>query len=1050
MRKIGRRGTLNRAHVFAIAAACVPLVVPSSQSHAATQANWLSPTSGDWSDPPNWSTSPNYPNNGFPTGTSYDASITATAAAGYQVALSASVVVDSLHLGSARATLYQNGDSSSLQVNNGLLITDGLYWLESGTLKNTSVTTTGSGALNADFGRATLDNVTFDGAVISGNTVAKMNFTNGLTLSDSGVRLTVGTSIVSESAQTISGNGVLTVDEYAGSNFTTTIGGDNDTIGPGVTIRTGGGTSANANFVKVRCVDNQGTISAEDQTLNLSLVSPTWTNNGTLKVSGGSLGLEGDWTNAAGHSIAATGGVLYLGGTWSNAGTITATNATVGLTGSSTNLGSISLDHSALEIWNAFSTTALNALSITNPVSLSLRQSNAELDNTGAVLALSPATTGDLNLMGGSIHGGSITASDHAKINCLANTALVGVSLFAPVVSSGTGAYLNTTDLDNHADLTFTGGGLSLAGTWTNSGSISISNAGHLQISGTPAGPLIGNISVRQSSIDIYTACDPSMLRQIQTSNAHFYLHDGGILNLNADTFDVSVDQSLTLSGGQVNGGTIRSTDGTVVKISRYSSFTSLILNDVSFATDALITGDVGPTVQGRLELEGAHLTLGATPYGSGYIYSSGDAAISGTGEITLAGDRSTTAAITPKSGSLLIGSGVWIHNAANSAIVGAAAFPVTSNGTISAYAAGKTLTVIGSTLTNNGTLEARYGGTLSIPTSSALTNFSAGTLSGGTFAAYAGSTIALGGNTPPAITTNAATIILDGADSHFPAIDSLAINAGSFTISGGRNFTTAGAFQNSGDLVIGAGSTFVVTGAFTWAGGTISGPGTLMAPSVQVTGDVVCSDPVTRIPGMLSIAEGHHLDLRNGALISGMSAGTATDGTYDGIQGLVQSGRHGGAWDGDGLVTSSAGASNRTTLGVASAAEVTGISTGQTTTWQGQTVSATDTLVMYTYGGDANLDGKINIDDYGLIDSHVGQSGTAFGWHNGDFNYDGKINIDDYGIIDANIGAQGVPFPMALLADGAVAIPGVAAVPEPACLGLLVGAMLMRRRRPR
>jgi hypothetical protein len=101
----------------------------------------------------------------------------------------------------------------------------------------------------------------------------------------------------------------------------------------------------------------------------------------------------------------------------------------------------------------------------------------------------------------------------------------------------------------------------------------------------------------------------------------------------------------------------------------------------------------------------------------------------------------------------------------------------------------------------------------------------------------------------------------------------------------------------------------------------------------------------------------------------------------------------------------------------------------------------------MFTYGGDANLDGKINIDDYGLIDSHVGQSGTAFGWHNGDFNYDGKINIDDYGIIDSNIGAQtGTP--------GAASseVSGVASVPEPGfaapILGLLAMGTQLRRRR--
>ena len=75
-----------------------------------------------------------------------------------------------------------------------------------------------------------------------------------------------------------------------------------------------------------------------------------------------------------------------------------------------------------------------------------------------------------------------------------------------------------------------------------------------------------------------------------------------------------------------------------------------------------------------------------------------------------------------------------------------------------------------------------------------------------------------------------------------------------------------------------------------------------------------------------------------------------------------------------------------------------------------GQAVDSTSVLVKFTYAGDANLDGTINIDDYGRIDSSVSQSGTVFGWFNGDFNYDGKIDIDDYGIIDGNVSEQGQP----------------------------------------
>src|SRR5439155_12977606 len=111
-----------------------------------------------------------------------------------------------------------------------------------------------------------------------------------------------------------------------------------------------------------------------------------------------------------------------------------------------------------------------------------------------------------------------------------------------------------------------------------------------------------------------------------------------------------------------------------------------------------------------------------------------------------------------------------------------------------------------------------------------------------------------------------------------------------------------------------------------------------------------------------------------------------------------------------------------------------------------GLSVSPGDQLVMYTWGGDANLDGTLNGDDYFRIDSHVVQSGTVFGYHNGDFNYDGFINGDDYFIIDSNIATAQAspPFP-----TGAGVGPfAVAAVPEPASLVIAAGALLVRPRR--
>jgi hypothetical protein len=202
--------------------------------------------------------------------------------------------------------------------------------------------------------------------------------------------------------------------------------------------------------------------------------------------------------------------------------------------------------------------------------------------------------------------------------------------------------------------------------------------------------------------------------------------------------------------------------------------------------------------------------------------------------------------------------------------------------------------------------------------------------------------------------------------------------------------------------------------------------------------------DGITRVR-RLNLTPGTVLNLRDNDLIVREGAvGSLTGSTYTGITGQIQSGRNGGGWNGSGIVSTSA-TGNFTTLGVATASQVKGINPGDTATWNGQTVTGTDTLVMYTYGGDANLDGKINVDDYGRIDFNVTLPNVS-GWFNGDFNYDGKINVDDYGIIDFNVEIQGPP-----LGSGSAA-GSLSAVPEPVTtvgtLSALTTFALSRQRR--
>jgi hypothetical protein len=221
------------------------------------------------------------------------------------------------------------------------------------------------------------------------------------------------------------------------------------------------------------------------------------------------------------------------------------------------------------------------------------------------------------------------------------------------------------------------------------------------------------------------------------------------------------------------------------------------------------------------------------------------------------------------------------------------------------------------------------------------------------------------------------------------------------------------------------AASTLTLTGDMTGTGAlSKTGAGVLEVKDIRA-GDLTVhqgtvkftpnstADGTSRV-GAIVIDSGASLDLTDNKLITTSSPGTWTGSAYDGVTGLITSGR----------LHSTSTAGSYTALGVARASDI-GITA--TTIWAGQTVSPADTLVMYTYGGDATLDGQLNIDDYVKIDSGIAAGLT--GWSNGDFNYDGKINIDDYVIIDSNLPAQGARFQMSSIAGMTAAVPEPAAV---------------------
>ncbi|MEA2707881.1 MAG: hypothetical protein QOF78_482 [Phycisphaerales bacterium] len=310
-------------------------------------------------------------------------------------------------------------------------------------------------------------------------------------------------------------------------------------------------------------------------------------------------------------------------------------------------------------------------------------------------------------------------------------------------------------------------------------------------------------------------------------------------------------------------------------------------------------------------------------------------------------------------------------------------------------------------------------------------------------------------------------------------------VNDGILSVGASNNLGNNGA---TNDLALGTGGTLQLTGAVNSVGrdvtvnaggGTIatttvnssdlgfvdgsasftkSGPGSLSVRHVRtggasltvsdgtlVIGQDSFADGVSNV-GALNLPAGARLDLRDNKLITTNPAGNADiNGVYSGIQGEVQRASNGGAWDSPGLTTSmSDAATGLTTIGVATGEQLRGLGPTDTDIFAGQTITGASTIAMYTYAGDANMDGFISGDDYSTIDFNVGTG--ADGYSNGDFNYDGIVSGDDYSTIDFNYAAQGAPF----FTSGSAGLSGVTAVPEPAACGLvaLAAALVGRRRR--
>jgi Tol biopolymer transport system component len=213
--------------------------------------------------------------------------------------------------------------------------------------------------------------------------------------------------------------------------------------------------------------------------------------------------------------------------------------------------------------------------------------------------------------------------------------------------------------------------------------------------------------------------------------------------------------------------------------------------------------------------------------------------------------------------------------------------------GTMRMTASNQTATVGIQVDNGQGTIDVRAG-TLSL--TSGLSQFSSPSLNAGTY--LIAGTFRFGGS--GFVNTNAATIELDGVNSAMlnqngnNALANFSVNTGTFGIKNGRNFTTAGRFNNSGNVSINSGSTFALGagagsvatggGAFTvQSGGILTGFNTL-ASNVSNDGQLSPGNS----PGIVTVIGNH---TQNASSVFNVEIGGTNPGTgYDqlNVQGAV------------------------------------------------------------------------------------------------------------------------------------------------------------------
>lgn len=1083
---------------FVRAVAAALLACGSIVSAATVTDQWKSATTGDWFTAGNWST------NGVPNNDANNTYLALIAATGspYTVTLNTSgtINLNSLSVTSPNATF--NLAAGTLNTTNGVNFSAGTVNLSGGTFAGGTVTFGNNVTTNVNGLVGVFANIVNNGTtnIGSGNELFlrfASFYNNGyLRLQDDNVRSRYPLFATS-GTEALNNTGTVVFNSTGIANPFFPINNNGGTILINATEAFFG--NGDLHFTGNSYVGGAGTFEYYNPSY---MAGMRLYNSGTLLFSGGKTILYGDVFNY--NKMSFTGAVAFAQGSLGGGGTYNLTATSTGLFGSSdalyehdlagtlNNAGTLGIQASHYLLLNNGTLNNSGTFNLSGNGNLSAAVYDYDtttvdrLVNTGTIGVTGTGVISVPLYNSGTItvaSGGSLTFNEVGTFTGNSSITGAGVATF----TSATFAIPSGSLALSGNDLTFYNATINLAGNlnvntrmdwWLGqiigSGTLNVTSNGSLNFTTSDTNTLSANL-VNNGTVNLTAG-------QLRLSNGTF--QNNGYLNIPSTGTAGVISAVAGTNSALINTGTMNVATGShSISANQFSNFGTIS------STNATISLGSASNVFGNNSLittGGTVIFSGPTRFDGGALAGSGtfiNRSTMSTG--TISGNRTLNARFI-NAGTLDVSTQPLSIGSIGLTNTGTLLAQTNQSGTYTPLGAISTLNPINnsgtmivsnsagsialSALNNTGTFIANGGTVTIVPSATLNSSYVLGT---GTWLVQNGAKLSF----QPTLTidTNAAVVTVSGNGSVFTPIQNLFANTGSLTLLNNNHLTFQRTFQNNGVMTADATSDFTFTNPF-YNLGSLLGRATGYSPvylldqsytqQLQTFSTVsVYANASTTVGqlrgGDLTINSGGRLTIAAGGGTFGTAAFTSItnpSGTIDlsdhdlivnfnasspiaALTSQIRSAYNGGHWNGAGITSSAAAYATNHGLGIAEASAILGSGGG---TFSGVNVDDSSVLIKYTYFGDANLDGKVDILDLGLLASHWQQAG---GWYQGDFNYDGKIDILDLGQLatDWQLGATGSAMSFA---DAMKQFDFNTAVPEPHLLGGTIIALLATRRR--